>query len=89
MHTGSAFSPAQVIKSYKFITANLSIIFIHKSHYNWYVQHIFIISSTIATCASPVSSQLVFHKHHPHYCHHSNFINQSQWIKNFLSHNSY
>ena len=34
--------------------------------------------------ASPISSQLVFHYHHHHYSHHSNFISQSEWIKNFL-----
>jgi hypothetical protein len=37
----------------------LPISLLFMSHYNWYVQYIFIISSIITTCASLVSSQLV------------------------------
>ena len=56
IHAGCAFSPAQLIKSYTFITANLFIIYVSLQlvcTIYFYYQH--------TTCLSPVSSQLVFH----------------------------
>jgi hypothetical protein len=61
-HAGSAFSPAQLIKSYTFITANLFIIYVSLQlvctiyfHYQQYHCNL-CITSIITTCVSLASS---------------------------------